>query len=165
MSYLRKQEGVAQLLVVGLVAVVVVVVGLAIWQAQKSSNKSDPATPKATATPAAQSSPSPTPVATPVPTDQELITSLVKSNLEKGGNKPSSGTVLRLYALQGDYALVGILVSSGVGGGENLLKRSNGTWTIVYDGQNLDGTKAASLGAPAAIANSGSSSSPILFTY
>ncbi len=61
MKYLKRQEGMVAPLVIGLAAVVIIVVGVAVWQSQKAK-------PQVTAspTPTVKASTSPTPTATPV---------------------------------------------------------------------------------------------------
>jgi len=62
MRYLKRQEGVVLPLVVGLVAVVAIVIGLAVYQAQRA--KTNQATSSPTPSPTTQASSTPTPTAT-----------------------------------------------------------------------------------------------------
>jgi hypothetical protein len=57
MKYLKRQDGIAQVLVVGLVAIVLVAIGLAVWQSQKAKTKADTTTSSPTPTPSVSASP------------------------------------------------------------------------------------------------------------
>ena len=135
MNYLRRQEGVAQLLIVGLVAIAVVVIGLAIWQAQKSSNKSDQAKVTATATPVAPSSASPTPSATSVPSDTEHITTAVRAYSATASNDTISNIVIDGANAKGSAT------TPGVPSGYMFIahKSNSGEWSIIFRGQELPG--------------------------
>jgi hypothetical protein len=61
MKHLKRQDGIAQLLIVALVAIVLVVIGLAIWQSQHVKTKADQATNSPTPSAAAQASSTPAP--------------------------------------------------------------------------------------------------------
>ena len=69
MNHFKRQAGFAQLLVVALVAVIIAVVGLAIWQSQEAKSKAD----QATNTPAA-STPVEEPSHTPAPSVANEVT-------------------------------------------------------------------------------------------
>ena len=74
MKYPKREDGIAQILIVGLVAVVMVVIGLAVWQAQKA--KANLVSSSPTPTVAAKSSSSPTPTAAPTPANEIKVTEL-----------------------------------------------------------------------------------------
>ncbi len=83
MKYLKRQDGIAHLLMVGLVAVVLVVIGVAVWQSQQAKSKADQTA--STPTPTAVSSATPTSSGTPVPSDEFKVTELgFKMTLPKG---------------------------------------------------------------------------------
>jgi hypothetical protein len=69
MKYVRRQHGIAQLLVVGLVALVLAVVGLAVWQSQKAKQSADKTSTHPTASPIATASTTPAPTATSNPNE------------------------------------------------------------------------------------------------
>lgn len=75
MNYLKRQEGVVQLLVVGLVVAVLIVVGLAAWQFQKAKTADQTAS-SPTPTLVASSSPSPASSATPTSANEFKVTEL-----------------------------------------------------------------------------------------
>src|SRR5438067_7732606 len=59
MRYLKHQDGIAQLLIVALVAVVVIVMGLAVWQSQQAKTKADQTANSSTRSVAVQASSTP----------------------------------------------------------------------------------------------------------
>src|SRR6266536_2394026 len=73
MKHLNRQDGIAQLLVVALVAVILVAVGLAVWQSQKAKNNQVAVSPTPTATVQASTAPSPT---TPATANEIKVTEL-----------------------------------------------------------------------------------------
>lgn len=76
MQYLKRQEGVVLPLLIGLVALVVVVIGLAVWQSQHAKTKANQASTSPTPTAVAQASSTPTPTATPAPANEIKVTEL-----------------------------------------------------------------------------------------
>jgi hypothetical protein len=164
MKYLKRQEGMVLPLVIGLVALVVVVVGVAVWQSQKAKTKADQTAVSPSPSTVAQASSSPSHTASPVQTDQDLILALLKAHYSKNGQTPSAGTKYLLCKLEAGYATV-LDQPNGAGGGDLLLKKSQGNWSIAYEGQNLDETTATQLGFPSGFGNACSSSSPVLYTY
>lgn len=107
------------------------------------------------------------PVATPTPSpasDQELITAAVRASLENGGQGPASSTKITLNRLERNCAMVGLSVESGPGGGMYLLKKSQGTWTVAWHGQNFDPAKEAQLGFPQGFTSSVTMAT-VLYTY
>ena len=73
MKYLKRQEGMTAPLVVGLLAVVAIVVGIAVWQSQRVKPHAS-ASPTPTPTRAAQASPTPT--TTPAPANEFKVAEL-----------------------------------------------------------------------------------------
>jgi hypothetical protein len=158
-------------LVVILVVVLVAAAGVAVYNVQKSRQKDAQtvkASPSPATSPASTASPvaTPTPTPTPAPTDQQLIVAALKSYYSSNGRTPNAGSRFTLCKLQGDYAIAGYFVGSGAGGGEAWLKKSQGAWSVVWEGQNYDpATQASKLGFPQGFGNSCSSNSPVIYTY
>jgi hypothetical protein len=79
MKYLKREDGIAQVLIIVLIAVVIAAVGLAVWQSQKSQ-KSKTAASQTTSSPtptvAAKVSATPAPSTTPAPANEIAITEL-----------------------------------------------------------------------------------------
>jgi hypothetical protein len=76
MKYLKRQEGMILPLVVGLVALVAVVIGVAVWQSQKAKTEGIKATASPSPSVVAQASSAPTATATPAPANEIKVTEL-----------------------------------------------------------------------------------------
>ena len=167
MKYLSNDRGVLSVLVAVLVVALVAVLGVAIYSANKSHQKNAQTT-SASPSPATSQASTATPVATltptPAPTDQDLITAAVKTDIAKRGSVPPSGSKVILRKLQDNYSKVDVSLSNGPGYFE-LLKKSGGTWTVAFQGQNIDPSTEAQLGFPQGFTNTGSFQSTVLFTY
>lgn len=162
MNYLADQKGVMHILVAILVVVLVLAAGVAVYNvSQSNKNTTDSTTASSSPSTAATASPT----ATPVASDQALIIAAVKARESTGGQSPATGSKVILCKLQDGYASVMVTVSSGAGGGDLLLKKSQSSWAVSYEGQNLDDATAAQLGFPQGFANACSSQSPVIYTY
>jgi hypothetical protein len=165
MKYVSNERGVLPILVALLVVALLAVAGLAVYNVSKSHQKDSQVaqgSPSPSASLRAGASPASSP--TLAPSDQNLITAALKANDAKKGPTPGPGSKYILCKLEGDYASVGSIQGTG-GGGDLLLKKSQGVWSIAYDGQNLSEATASQLGFPAGFVNVCSSQSPVLFTY
>lgn len=76
MKYVKRQEGMILPLVVGLVALILVVVGLAVWQSQQAKKTADSTNTTPSPTSAAQGSRTPAPTATPTQSNVLTVTEL-----------------------------------------------------------------------------------------
>jgi hypothetical protein len=165
MKYTTNERGALPIIVALLVLVLIAIVGVALYNANNSKGTSKQATTSTTSPSAsAVATASPAPSATPAPTDQSLIAAAVKAYIQNHGPAPAAGTKLTLTNLSGENALVTI---GGTGAGSfELLKKSQGTWSVRFDGQNISPAMETSLGFPQGFSNSGSSAtSTVLFTY
>jgi hypothetical protein len=168
MKYISNERGALPVLMVILVVVVIVAAGAAFYNVSKSHNKDTQtanvsASPSPNNSPASTASPITTPTPTPAPTDKELITSAVKAEVAGRGITPAKGSQLLLRNLQGNFVWVD--VSIPIGGYADVLKKSQGQWTVVYSGQNLDPTMEARLGTPQGFFSNPGQQSGVLYTY
>jgi hypothetical protein len=165
-KHLSNERGVASILIAIFVLVVVAAAGLAVYNASKahqktastvsSSSPSLSTSPESSLSPAATATPTPT----PAPTDQDLIVAVLKAHY----GEQTPGSKFTQCRLEGNYAVIGF-TPAGTGGGEDWLKKSNGTWTIAWQGQNYNpATQASSLGFPQGFGTS-CTSNTVLYTY
>ena len=163
MKYASNDRGIVPVLVVILVAVLVVAVGVAVYNVSKSNHK-DVNTSATSPTPVPTSgmaSSQPTP--TPTPSDTDMIVAAVKAHLSSSGQTPVSGTKIILSKLQGDDAMVNVS-GPAAGGVFELLKKNQGSWSVVFDGQNISPATESSLGFPQGFSSTGLTNT-VLYTY
>jgi hypothetical protein len=150
MKYTSNERGTLPLLIVILALVLVVAAGVAVYNVSKS-HKND--TRRATHSPSPPSSPTASSAATATPTsnDTEMILSALQAQCVAGqGDHLGAGVT---PDIRGDLAKVSVTCVGATGGTSGyvaILKKINGTWTIVYSGQQPPGsTVGAKYGLPA----------------
>jgi hypothetical protein len=169
MKYSSNERGMVPILVIVLVVVLVAAAGVAVYNVQKSRQKvaqtvnssPSPSSSSSNASPAATATPTPT----PAPTDQQLITEALKAYFASHGSTPAHGSQLILHKLEGNYALARLAVNSGAGGGMILVKKNQGAWSVVWEGQNGLDTAIKQYGFPQSFNTYGSAGSTVLYTY
>ena len=129
MNPFKDQRGIAQLILLGLVALVLAVVGAAIYNVTHSKQAN------ATPTPTISSSSNPIPSASPTAqSDNDLITAAVKAYDSQSTNDMVSSITIVSANAKGTGA------SNGTASGyEFIAHKDNGKWSVVYKGQEIPG--------------------------
>ena len=132
MGQISDDRGVVSILLVVLVIVLVALGGLAIYNVGKSHTTSKMA---------ASTSPTPTTQPTPyyaAPTpgsDEAGVLTAASADCNASGHTNYGATLDRPPQIVGDVAKVGVHCTGYISGQEDILKKINGTWTIVSTGQ------------------------------
>jgi|ERR1022692_122740 cytoskeletal protein RodZ len=160
MKYLKNEQGNVIPIALVLVVVIVIVAILAVRAHNKADQVTSSPTPSAVVT--TSTSPTVTPIAA---TDDELIASSIKSYDLANNVAPASGTTLKLTKNTGSAAEVQVNYPGPSSGSLVLLKKANGTWTVVYAGQNYDSSNESRDGLPVGFVNSSPTMSSLIFTF
>jgi hypothetical protein len=123
---MKNQKGFSGLEIVLSIAVAVLITGVAVFAVSQNSNQKNPSTDTTT------TSEKP---AKPQKSDNELITEAALAEAKKSFNADYTVTI---NEIRGDLASGNIGVQEG-GGYAFYAKKINGTWTIIYKGQEVPG--------------------------
>ena len=137
MKHVLDQRGVVtQIAVLAIVAAVVVVVVIAYINLanHKAAPVSNTNTPTPSSTPSPTKSGSPTPTPTVAPSDTSLITAAVRAYATANANDAVSNV-----AIDGSNAKGNAAAAGAPSGYEFIAHKANGTWSVVYEGQELPG--------------------------
>jgi hypothetical protein len=134
MKYVSNDRGALPVLVVILVVVLIAVIGLAVYNASKSNQK-DAQTVNASPSPSESPVASVSPTATPTSqSDNDLITQAVRAYNSQSANDTVTGITIVGSNAKGDGATPG--TASGY---EFIAHKDNGSWKVVYRGQEKPG--------------------------
>jgi cell division septation protein DedD len=133
MKYLKRKDGMVLPLAIVLIAVVIIVVGLAIYTATKSSQK-DVHTVSASSSPSESPVTKVSPTPTPSQSDNDLIAQAVRTYTPQSANDTVAGITIVGSNAKGNGTTPGAASSY-----EFISHKDNGTWKIVYRGQEQPG--------------------------
>jgi hypothetical protein len=136
MSKQTNEQGVVSILFVVLIILVVAVAGAAVYNYHKSRSAvkvaSNPSsTPKATPAPSPDSSP----VAPALGSDTAMILTAASTQCDSSGGTNWGATLDQTPEIVGTAAEVGVHCTGYESGQVDILKKVNGTWTVINAGQ------------------------------
>jgi hypothetical protein len=135
MNHSTNERGTMPVLAAMLVVALIVVVGFAVYAASKA-NKKDAQTLNASPSPSESQVASASPTTTPTPSqsDNDLITQAVRSYNSQSANDTVTGITIVGANAKGNGATAG-----AASGYEFIAHKDNGTWKVVYRGQEKPG--------------------------
>jgi hypothetical protein len=138
MKHLKGEAGVALIAELLLVAVVLALVGVAVYAAL--NQKASPVVVKSQATvtlsPTTEPTASPTPLVAPPPgSDIAMIWTTASNQCNSSGNTNYGASLDGTPKIVGDSAQVGVHCTGYISGHVDYLKKANGSWSIVATGQ------------------------------